>query len=173
MDEKLARTIGEATRAARLARKLTQEDAASLIGISLEFFARIERGKTLPSTPTLRKIAIALRVPADVLLGIDQLSDAARARLEPEEAPDAAIARRLVRRVMRATPSAIRLVNLVLLELEGSGSPAKTRKRATSDWSPTKTKRGALALVRDNDAQQISKAAEPRTRSRRSRHPQE
>lgn len=78
MDDHLAKTIGSAARSARLARGLTQEDAADIVGVSLEFYARIERGKTLPSVPTLLRLAAALGVSADVLLGLDRLSDTAR-----------------------------------------------------------------------------------------------
>jgi transcriptional regulator with XRE-family HTH domain len=150
MDDRLARTIGTATRAARVARKLTQEDAADLVGISLEFYARIERGKTLPSVGTLLKISTGLHVAADVLLGIDTLSDAARARLEAAADPEAAITRRLVRRIQRAKPSAIRLVNLLLIELE---------------TTPAVGKRKHLALVTADDATRSSRAADsPRSR---------
>ncbi|HEX9288066.1 MAG TPA: helix-turn-helix transcriptional regulator [Anaeromyxobacteraceae bacterium] len=48
---------------------LTQEDAAERAELSLEFFSRIERGATLPSVPTLARLASVLNVSADELLG--------------------------------------------------------------------------------------------------------
>lgn len=119
MDTRLAKTIGGAAKAARLARGLTQEDAADLVGVSLEFYGRIERGRTLPSVPTLLRVATALQVSADVLLGLDQIPEATRSRLAATSTPDAAT-RRLLRRISRARPSTLRLVSLLLHEVEGS-----------------------------------------------------
>ena len=65
MDENLAKKIGVAARASRTALGLTQADAAERVGITSEFYARIERGQTLPSVPTLAAIADALGVSAD------------------------------------------------------------------------------------------------------------
>ena len=117
MDTRLAKTIGAAARAARLARGLTQEDAADLVGVSAEFYARIERGRTLPSVPTLLRIAGALSVSADALLGLDRMQDAERARLAVAATPDGAT-KKLLRRLSRARPSVVRLVNLLLREVE-------------------------------------------------------
>ena len=88
MDDKLARDDRRCDTASRgEARKLTQEDAADVVGVSVEFYARIERGKTSSSVPTLLRIAAAgLRLSSDVLLGLDRLSEAARARLVSIEA---------------------------------------------------------------------------------------
>ncbi len=69
MDSDLARHIGGNARRARLALQLTQEDVAERIGVSLEFYSRLERGGTLPSVPTLHRLVSALNVSADVLLG--------------------------------------------------------------------------------------------------------
>jgi transcriptional regulator with XRE-family HTH domain len=124
MDDKLAKTIGDAARVARHTRKLTQEDAADAVGVSSEFYARIERGRTLPSVPTLVRLAGALHVSADVLLGIDRLSEAARARLVPDSSATP-LARKLLRRLLRANPSAMRLVSLLLRELERGQRHAK------------------------------------------------
>lgn len=67
----LRATVGPRLKLARKALGLTQEDAAELIGISSEFYARMERGNALPSVETLRKLANALRVSVDYLLGAD------------------------------------------------------------------------------------------------------
>jgi transcriptional regulator with XRE-family HTH domain len=118
MDEKLAKTIGSAARSARLARGLTQEDAADVVGVSPEFYARIERGKTLPSVPTLLRLAASLRVSTDVLLGLDRMPEAARIRLAtPPSRPVAPVTRRILRQLARAHPSTVRLVSLLLREV--------------------------------------------------------
>ena len=133
MDIHLAKTIGDAARVARRAHKLTQEDAADAVGVSSEFYARIERGKTLPSVPTLLQLAAALHVSADVLLGLDGLSDAARAQMSGADSPGTAATRKTVRRILRARPSTIRIVNLLLREVElraqASGRSKRTSRR--------------------------------------------
>ena len=53
--------------------RLTQEQAATLIAISAEFYARMERGHALPSVVTLHKMASAFDVSVDFLLGIDDV----------------------------------------------------------------------------------------------------
>jgi len=116
MDARLAKTIGGTARAARLARGLTQEDAADLIDVSLEFYGRIERGRTLPSVPTLLRVATVLRVSTDALLGLDRMSEATRARPAVTSQPDAAT-RKLLRRISLARPSTVRLVSLLLREV--------------------------------------------------------
>ena len=99
MDSQLARHIGDRARAARQSLHLTQEDVAERVGVSLEFYSRLERGGTLPSVPTLQRIVAALDVSADVLLG--------RAVQEPpplvlrEAATGDEVRRRLLRRIVR------------------------------------------------------------------------
>jgi transcriptional regulator with XRE-family HTH domain len=115
MDDKLAKMIGSGARAARQALGLTQEDAADATGISSEFYGRIERGKTLPSVPTLVQLAAALRISTDSLLGLERAS---APQTRSHEAPGDAGARKLLRRILRAKPSTIRLVTLLLREIE-------------------------------------------------------
>lgn len=124
MDKDLAESIGAAARAARIALKLTQEDAAEQIGISAEFYARIERGNALPSVPTLARISTALGVSADMLLGQaavrepEQVAKQQPSRLSASSPSDAPEIRRLVRRLRKATPATMRLVTLLIKELE-------------------------------------------------------
>ncbi len=120
MDKKLAESIGAAARQARHALKLTQEDAAERIGVSAEFYARIERGNALPSVPTLAGICAALGVSADLLLG---RSDAGRSKDSVPKwtgppATESPEIRRLSRRLRRASPATLRLVTLLIKELE-------------------------------------------------------
>jgi transcriptional regulator with XRE-family HTH domain len=118
METDLAKKIGAAARTARKARRWSQADAAERIGISLEFYARIERGQTMPSTPTLVAMGHALDVSLDILTGrVRGRERAARPRPTLEESPEM---RRLLRRLRRAKPRTVRLLNLIAAALEGS-----------------------------------------------------
>jgi transcriptional regulator with XRE-family HTH domain len=55
----------------RLARNLTQEQLAELIGISIKAYRNYESGKTVPRIPVIRKLVIALETTADELLEIE------------------------------------------------------------------------------------------------------
>jgi transcriptional regulator with XRE-family HTH domain len=68
--EKLADHLGKSLRAARDQAKLTQVDVAERIGIASEVYGRMERGRVLPSVPTLRKLCRVLRVDANALLAL-------------------------------------------------------------------------------------------------------
>lgn len=68
-DAGLRRMVGRAAHEARKALHITQEDAAQRMNVSVEFYARIERGEALPSLPTFVKMVVALGVSADALLG--------------------------------------------------------------------------------------------------------
>ncbi len=121
MDAKLAKTIGEAARAAREAKGWSQADAAEAVGISLEFYGRIERGGTLPATPTLRSIAAALGASADALLGLAPTGKVGHVPAAPtskvaEGSPEL---RRLLRRLRRAPPKTLRLLSAVAAAIEG------------------------------------------------------
>ena len=122
MDTRLAKTIGEVARAARRALGLTQEDAADGVGISPEFYARIERGGTLPSVPTLVRMAAGLSVDTDRLLG--RVRPAARAGEEEVRgygatATESPEVRRLVRRLRQADARTVRLLSILAKELVG------------------------------------------------------
>lgn len=78
---KLRSTIGPRLRSARKALGLTQEDAAEMIGISCEFYARMERSNALPSVSTLKRMALALRVTVDYLFGVESSQRASNSLL--------------------------------------------------------------------------------------------
>lgn len=132
MERALARQVGTAARAARLALGWTQSDAAEQVGISFEFYSRIERGVTMPSVPTLVALAEKLGVSADVLLGVRTGKGQARGAPELREAkatwPAAEAVkgraarspalRRLLRRLDRSTPASIALLDRVLAAVE-------------------------------------------------------
>jgi transcriptional regulator with XRE-family HTH domain len=67
-------------RAARKARGFTLEDAAERLGLTAEFYARTERGYSLPSTASLAQMVAALEVSADVLIGKRPLTAPASGR---------------------------------------------------------------------------------------------
>jgi transcriptional regulator with XRE-family HTH domain len=118
MNKELAKSIGSAARQARTALELTQEDAAERLGVSVEFYARIERGNSLPSVPTLARIAAVLGVSADALLGRAVFVPGAAPgwpASPPTEAPEI---RRVTRMLRRASPGALRLVTMLLKEIE-------------------------------------------------------
>ncbi|WP_428262771.1 helix-turn-helix transcriptional regulator [Haliangium sp.] len=123
MNEALAKTIGRAAREARKALALTQEDAAERIDVSLEFYARIERGKSLPSIGTFTRIVSALGVSADTLIdnrvvtGTAQGGSSAWAPAPPDDSPEL---RRLTRRLRKARPATLRLVTLLVKEMESA-----------------------------------------------------
>lgn len=144
MDKELAQSIGAAAREARKVLELTQEDAAERIGVSAEFYARIERGNALPSVPTFARIATALGVSADTLLGLDKSAAAAVRHQEadtpawattspPEDTPEI---RRLVRRLRRVKHQrTLHLVNLLIKELERLGSSGSDNDSGNSNGS--------------------------------------
>ncbi len=53
---------------ARKLRGLTQEEAAPLIGVSVDTLGNYERGKSYPDVPILRKIEEVYGVPYDRLI---------------------------------------------------------------------------------------------------------
>ncbi|WP_242391998.1 helix-turn-helix domain-containing protein [Anaeromyxobacter oryzisoli] len=120
MEKALASRIGAAARTARKALGLTQDDAAERVGISPEFYARIERGGTMPSVPTLVRMCEALAVSADVLLGRSpsspSLGEAGQAGVGVVEEPPEL--RRLLRRLRKARPRTLRLLGMLATELE-------------------------------------------------------
>lgn len=71
MNEELAIIVGAAAREARERLGLTQADVADRVGIAMEVYSRMERGKVLPSATTLRRLCGVLRIRADTLLGLD------------------------------------------------------------------------------------------------------
>ena len=165
MNKELAKTIGTAARQARKSLHLTQEDAAERIDVSVEFYARIERGTSLPSILTFARVVSALGVSADALLGrAPQLAapGAPWAASRPTDSPEV---RRLLRRLRKAEPSALRLVNMLLKELERtpasnqqvltSAAPANdlddealaTEPEDMDDVPPPETSRPAIAVV--------------------------
>ena len=61
-------TLGDRIKEARKKQRLTQEQLAERLDISVEFIGQIERGLKLPSMQVFIKIIEALNVSADYLL---------------------------------------------------------------------------------------------------------
>ncbi len=62
MDEAAAIQLGRGLRQARLSARRTLEQVAAAVGLAPEVYARVERGRLLPTPPTLAALCIALRV---------------------------------------------------------------------------------------------------------------
>ena len=115
-DRELAQTIGNVARAARKARGLTQEDAAERLGLTTEFYARIERGYSLPSTASLAQMVTALDVSADVLIGKRPLTAAALGRPRMHETTRVVDARALKETIGRGVYQARKALELTQAE---------------------------------------------------------
>lgn len=110
----LGTIVGTACKEVRRGRKLTQVDVAARIGISAEFYARIERGHALPALATFASMTLALDVSADQLLGRSD-GTLMTAYKEPADPPRV---RRALHLVRQATPSALNLVIQLLSHLD-------------------------------------------------------
>ena len=66
--------FGNRLRQLRKDRKLTQQQLAELIGVKNSVISFYEVGERIPSPDILRKLALALHVTADYLLGIERMA---------------------------------------------------------------------------------------------------
>lgn len=57
---------------ARLMQGFAQSELAERVGCSATWLSHFENGRRMPSIPLLRRIALALRVNTDYLIGIDR-----------------------------------------------------------------------------------------------------
>jgi transcriptional regulator with XRE-family HTH domain len=71
----LRERFGHRLRAIRLARKLSQEQFAELLGISVDFLSLIERGINAPSFENLDVFSAQLKMPLSVLFDFDGTLD--------------------------------------------------------------------------------------------------
>jgi transcriptional regulator with XRE-family HTH domain len=111
----LSEHIGKRARAAREALALTQAEVAEELGMSAEAYGRLERGKMMPSVPTLWKLCRILQVTADALLGLD---GAPALRLEDRKPRLRVSAQsRVAKRVERLSPGQQRLIERLAREL--------------------------------------------------------
>ncbi|WP_039918156.1 helix-turn-helix domain-containing protein [Cellvibrio mixtus] len=68
----LKKQFGRRVQQLRLAKKITQEELAEHVGVSIESISNIERGIHGPSFDNLEKIILALNVPAKMLFDFDE-----------------------------------------------------------------------------------------------------
>ncbi|MBQ3708530.1 MAG: helix-turn-helix transcriptional regulator [Clostridia bacterium] len=66
--------LGTTIRAARRSKDMTQEDLASLLGVTLSAVSQWEQGKTMPDIALVPGLCSALSLSADTLFGIDPAS---------------------------------------------------------------------------------------------------
>ncbi|NOK33292.1 helix-turn-helix domain-containing protein [Corallococcus exercitus] len=116
MNEELAITVGTAAREARERQGLTQGDVASQVGIAMEVYSRMERGRVLPSSTTLRRLCMVLRIRADTLLGLDGPTppEEARTLALADREEDPPTLRRLVRALRPLDEEALKAMGLII-----------------------------------------------------------
>ena len=68
----LRKDFGNRLRVIRLERKLTQEQFAEFLGISVDFLSLIERGINAPSFETIEQMARRLRIPVKSLFDFSE-----------------------------------------------------------------------------------------------------
>ena len=112
-------------RASRQALGWTQAELAERVEIAVEVCGRLERGRVLPRADTLVRLAAALGVSTDSLLGVspDAGPPMDRAAAEPGvEYGDPPELRRLVRRLRGESRRTIRLLDALVSALRAGRS---------------------------------------------------
>jgi transcriptional regulator with XRE-family HTH domain len=157
----LAKALGHQAREARGERGWTQADAAARIGVSAEFYGRIERGEGLPSVATLARIAHVLGT--SIQNAIDESNFAVMDRKHgiALSASDASpTLRRLERRLRMASPTTIQITHRLLDEL---GVASKDEAAQATDVDEETTELG-------EETTQVRDTARPRRAGRRKRN---
>jgi transcriptional regulator with XRE-family HTH domain len=91
--DKIIKHVAHQLRGARLAKGLTQEELASLLGMATESISHIERGVTVPGLKTIMAAATALDVALpDIFAGL-----ADSRAMSVQRAENEAVLRRLAR----------------------------------------------------------------------------
>ncbi|WP_342377533.1 helix-turn-helix domain-containing protein [Myxococcus stipitatus] len=114
MNEELASTVGKAAREARSRLGLTQADVAERVGIAMDVYSRMERGRVLPSVTTLRRLCQVLGIDANVLLGLVEPPPREVAPAAVPRGEDPPGLRRLVRVLRALGPGELRSVTQVV-----------------------------------------------------------
>lgn len=109
----LHQTFASALRAARDACAWSQAELAERVGMSIEAYGRLERGRVLPRAGTLVRLSRALQVPVDELLGAGAAGPQAGS---PEDGDLRAHA--VLGRIREASPEDVRLLLVILGELQ-------------------------------------------------------
>lgn len=126
--KELSRHLGKVAREARLKAGFTQEDAAERIGVATEVYGRMERGKMLPSVPTLVKVCRALSLDANPLLGFSTSQPPAWLTQQPSPEEEAPEVRRLLRTVRQLKPHQLIALNTAANAMLPGPSPEASRE---------------------------------------------
>lgn len=121
VERKLATVLGATARSARMRAGLTQADVAERVGIATEVYGRLERGRMLPSVPTLWRLCSVLRTSSDEFLGLTNVPVATHPGepLTPYDTEDSTDGderpemRRLMRSLRKLGRPELKLMNLV------------------------------------------------------------
>lgn len=129
VDHKLAAILGGAARVARLRLGLTQSDVAERVGMAMEVYSRLERGRMLPRTQTLKRLCDVLQVSSDTLLGVGR-GGASVTPVTPRkpEREDSLELRRMTRKLRELPPSQLRAVSRVVNAVVSVMPPAAPSK---------------------------------------------
>jgi transcriptional regulator with XRE-family HTH domain len=116
MAKDLQRILGKAARDARKALGLTQEQIAEPLGVSTEFYGRIERGAASPSIGMFARMVPILGVSADTLLGADIKRSPGSVPLTRSD--ESSELHELIAYVRKAEPEVVRLISDLVRDLE-------------------------------------------------------
>jgi transcriptional regulator with XRE-family HTH domain len=121
MSSKRKAHLGKAVRRVRESLRLTQEEVAERLGITPQFYGRIERGNSLPSVTMLVRMTQIFDVSADTLMGCNGARRGAGGAKRGQGPRDSPELRRLVRHLRNASPDTIRLISVLIDELHLPG----------------------------------------------------
>jgi transcriptional regulator with XRE-family HTH domain len=134
VDHKLAAILGGAARTARLRLGLTQSDVAERVGMAMEVYSRLERGRMLPRTQTLKRLCDVLQVSSDTLLGVGRGGTPLTPVTRKPEREDPLELRRMTRKLRELEPSQLRavsrVVNAVVSVMPPRAAPVKQARPA-------------------------------------------
>jgi len=68
-EDKIKRTIAQNLSEIRDKQHLTQKQAADKAGLNMNYYAKVERGESMPSVKTLKKLSDAFSVESTDILG--------------------------------------------------------------------------------------------------------
>ena len=129
MDAALRKYLGNAARAARLHKGLSQAQVAQSAELATAVYGRIERGAMMPSLPTVQRLCRVLEVDANTLLGFSSPTPPAWFTSPPsKERPAVHEFLRTARRMKPRQLRALRGVAHALLTVD-SGSTQRRMQR--------------------------------------------
>jgi transcriptional regulator with XRE-family HTH domain len=129
MDKELAVAMGSAARHARHALQLTQQQVADQLGVSVEFYSRMERGLAHPGLEVFLRMLEVLGVRADTLLGLDAAHAATPVAVPLTSPDDSRDVRRVVAALQKLPASTSRFVTALLSEFERLEAASKRGRR--------------------------------------------